>query len=178
VEGRMLDGDDEVASLAKSFNTMVLSLRQSIQKLQEYNIEIKDSSNRLKSEKNKLQQYLDIAGVIVLIFSPDTNKVLLINKKGRELLGVELSDIVSQDWVSTYVSKDGRTQTKSFLNIFLSGINPVNDTLENILVAKDKKEKNIVWHFSTLKNNNGAVEAVLATGADVTELKAAQKKRS
>jgi PAS domain S-box-containing protein len=170
----LLQGDDEVASLANSFNTMVLSLRQDIKKLQEYNVEIKNSRNRLKSEKNKLQQYLDIAGVIVLIFSPENNHVFLINKKGREILGIQAAEIMGRDWVSLFVAKASRVKTKSFLNLFAGGLTPANDTLENVLVTKGQKEKNIVWHFSPLQKETGAVEAILATGVDVTELTAAK----
>jgi len=168
VDETLLKGKDEVASLANSFNTMVLSLKTSINKLQEYNTEIKNSRNHLKAEKNKLQKYLDIAGVIVLIFDSNNN-VLLINKKGREILGVESSEIVGQDWVSGFVSKKNQAKTQSLLTSLITDTAPV-DTLENIVVAKDKTEKNIVWHFSMLQNENNISMAVLATGVDVTEL--------
>ncbi|MFA5184191.1 MAG: ATP-binding protein [Patescibacteria group bacterium] len=174
VEKEVLTGDDEVTSLANSFNMMIFSLRQSIKKLQEYNIEVKDSRNRLKAEKNKLQQYLDIAGIIVLIFSPHNHNVFLINKKGREILGIQPEEIMGKDWVSLFVSRNSRLKTKSFLNLLISGAPARDDTLENVLVTKDNKEKNIVWHFSVLKNENGVPEAILATGVDVTELTMAQ----
>jgi signal transduction histidine kinase len=48
------------------------------------------------------------------------------------------------------------------------------DTIENILISKDKLEKSIVWHFSVLKNENNAPQAILGTGVDVTELVAAK----
>ena len=168
VDETLLKGKDEVASLANSFNTMVLSLKTSINKLQEYNTEIKNSRNRLKAEKNKLQKYLDIAGVIVLIFDSNNN-VLLINKKGREILGVESSEIIGQDWVSGFVAKKNQAITQSLINSLITNTAPV-DTLENIVIAKDKTEKNIVWHFSLLQNENNISTAVLATGVDVTEL--------
>lgn len=82
----LLSGDDEVASLANSFNTMVVSIRNSVDKLKEYNQEVKNSQSLLEIEKNKLQKYLDEAGVIVLIFD-NNNKVLLINKRGQGNFG-------------------------------------------------------------------------------------------
>ena len=168
VDTKLLKGNDEVASLANSFNTMVLSLRISINKLQEYNTEIKNSRNHLKSEKNKLQQYLDIAGVIVLIFDTNNN-VLLINKKGREILGIEGAEIIGKDWINEYVAKKNQAQTKSVLAFLLGNKTPI-DTLENVVIAKDKSEKNIVWHFSLLQNENNIATSVLATGVDITEL--------
>ena len=76
VDSDLLSGDDEVASLANSFNTMVISIRKSIDKLKEYNQEIKNSQSLLKIEKNKLQKYLNEAGVIVLVFD-NNNKVFI-----------------------------------------------------------------------------------------------------
>lgn len=168
VDKDLLMGNDEVASLSNSFETMVKTLRDSIKKLEEYNKEIKNSKNSLQAEKNKLQQYLDVAGVIVLIFDTN-NKVLLINKKGCEIIGAKASEIIGQDWVGTYVKRKNQIQTRSSLIFLLGNVNPV-DTLENIIISKDKSEKNIVWHFSILHDGNGSDQTILATGVDVTEL--------
>lgn len=168
VDADLLTGTDEVASLSNSFDVMVKTLRTSIKKLQEYNKKIKDSENSLKVEKNKLQQYLDVAGVIVLIFNADNN-VSLINKKGCEILGVKSSEIVGKDWVSNFVKRKNQIQTRSSLIFLLGNVNPV-DTLENVVIAKDKSEKNIVWHFSILDDGNSENKMILATGVDVTEL--------
>ncbi len=168
VSNDLLSGDDEVASLANSFNNMVLSIRNSITKLQAYNKEIKKSHNLLKLEKNKLQQYLDVAGVIVLIFDTNNN-VLLVNKKGRELLGVESSDILGKNWITGFVARKDQNRTKGLL-AFLLGGTALSDTLENIIISKDTTEKNIVWHFSALNNEHGVADSMLATGVDITEL--------
>jgi len=168
VDKKLLVGDDEVASMANSFNTMVLSLKMNIEKLKEYNKEIKNSRNRLKLEKDKLQKYLDTAGVIVLIFDFN-NKVFLINKKGREILGVEYAEIIGKDWVTEYVARKNQIQTRSMLAFLMNHTAPV-DTVENVIIAKDKTEKNIVWHFSVLQDDNNAAQSVLATGVDITEL--------
>lgn len=168
VDKTLLAGNDEVASLASSFNTMVLYLKMNIEKLKEYNKEIKNSRNRLKLEKDKLQKYLDTAGVIVLIFDFN-NKVLVINKKGCEILGSESVDIIGHDWISEYVARKNQIQTKSML-AFLMNHTALVDTLENVIIAKDKTEKNIVWHFSILQDENNVAQSVLATGVDITEL--------
>jgi len=168
VSNDLLTGDDEVASLANSFNNMVLSIRNSITKLQAYNKEIKKSHNLLKLEKNKLQQYLDVAGVIVLIFDTNNN-VLLVNKKGRELLGVESDEILGKNWITGFVVRKDQNRTKGLL-AFLLGGTALSDTLENVIISKDTTEKNIVWHFSVLHNEHGVADSMLATGVDITEL--------
>ena len=164
----ILNGKDEIASLANSFNTMVISLRQNIVKLREDNTEIENSRNNLKLEKNKLQQYLDVAGIIVMTF--DTKyKVFLINKKGREILGIKAQEIMGKDWIENFVSPETQENTKIFLKLATEGIQP-GDTVENVIVTKDQTKKNIVWHFSSLKNSKGITQTILGTGIDITEL--------
>ncbi len=172
VNDKLLKGGDEVASLANSFRTMTFFLHNNIKRLQEYNLEIRNSRNHLKSERRKLQQYLDVAGIIVLIFDVNNN-VILVNKKGREILHVGAEEIMGKDWIGLFVKKSDQAKTRSRLNFLIGDISPL-DTIENILVTKDKEEKNIVWRFSILKNDNGAVQGVLGTGIDVTELAAAK----
>ncbi len=167
-DASLMQGDDEVAILASSFEMMLSSLRASIRKLEVYNSEVKRSRNKLRAEKNKLQKYLDTAGVIVLIFDAD-NRVSTINKKGEEILGVKGEQVLGQDWVSGFVAKEYRTKTKNVLD-FLIGQVASSDTLENVIVALDQSQKNIIWHFSLLKDENGSFQSVLATGVDVTEL--------
>lgn len=168
VDKKLLARDDEISSLANSLSRMIFYLKNNIVKLQEYNEEIKKSRNRWRSEKDKLQQYLDIAGVFVIIFDFD-NKIISINKKGREILAVGEADISKQDWVSNYVVKGDRLKTRSLINFIVSGISLV-DTIENVIVGQSRLERNIVWHFSVLENEAGKPQSVLGTGVDVTEL--------
>jgi len=168
VDKKLLLGNDEVSSLANSFSKMVFYLKNNILKLQEYNLEVKNSCNRLRSEKKKLQQYLDVAGVLVIIFDFD-GRVILINKKGREILAIDDDDIMDKDWIAAYVAKKDRIKTRSLINFAVGGISPV-DTIENVIVDKKNQEKNIVWHFSVLKSENNEPQSVLGTGVDITEL--------
>lgn len=168
VDKKLFKSNDEVATLAHSFNTMVISLRRNIKQLQKFNLEIKKSRNYLKAERNKLQQYLDIAGVIVLVFDYN-NKVLLINKKGCEILNINAAELIGKNWINEYVAEKYQKQTSSFLAYLIANTAPM-ETLENVVVSRDKLEKNIVWHFSILKDENNSPPAILATGVDVTEL--------
>ncbi len=174
VDKQLLTSGDEVASLAKSFSAMLVYLRNSIAKLQESNVKIEESKNHLTAEKNKLQQYLDVAGVVVLVLSPISNNILLINKKGRELLGVSSDEVVGKDWIDLFVDKNSQLETESFFNLFSSGTEVSNDTMENILITKNGQSKNVVWRVAAMKNETGLVDSILATGVDVTELTSAK----
>jgi len=168
IDSNILKENDEVSFLANSFDSMIVQIKNDIEKLQKYNLEIKDSRDKLEEEKQKLQKYLNVAGVIVLIFDRHNN-VFLINRKGKDIFGIEASEIIGEDWVSKYVSEKDQEKTKSTLSSIFNNNTQV-EAFENVIIAKDGKSKNIVWRFSFLENKEGQVQAVLATGADITEL--------
>lgn len=168
IDSNILKENNEVSFLANSFDSMIVQIKNDIEKLQKYNLEIKDSRDKLEEEKQKLQKYLNVAGVIVLIFDRHNN-VFLINRKGKDIFGIEASEIIGEDWVSKYVSEKDQEKTKSTLSSIFNNNTQV-EAFENVIIAKDGKSKNIVWRFSFLENKEGQVQAVLATGADITEL--------
>lgn len=168
IDSNILKENDEVSFLANSFDSMIVQIKNDIEKLQKYNLEIKDSRDKLEEEKQKLQKYLNVAGVIVLIFDRHNN-VFLINRKGKDIFGIEASEIIGEDWVSKYVSEKDQEKTKLTLSSIFNNNTQV-EAFENVIIAKDGKSKNIVWRFSFLENKEGQVQAVLATGADITEL--------
>lgn len=164
--------NDEVSVLTNSFNSMILHIKNDIQELRKNNLEIKDSRDKLEEEKQKLQKYLNVAGIVVLIFDSNNN-VFLINKKGCEIFGIKASEIIGKNWVKKHVIEKDQEKTGTILSFIFNSNTPV-ETFENVVVAKDKSLKNIVWRFSSLENKNGATQAILATGVDVTELNKAK----
>jgi len=168
LDSGLMKSGDEISSLAGSFSKMVYYLKDNINKLQEYNSEIKTSRNRIRAEKKKLQQYLDEASIFVVTFDFE-GRIIMVNRKGQEMLGIGEDDAVGRDWISSYIVKKDRIRTRSLISFITGGVSKV-DTLENSLVGADGKEKNIVWHFSVLRDEKGESQSVLGTGVDITEL--------
>ena len=55
----------------------------------------KQAEEELQREKDQAQLYLDVANVMLLVLSTDGH-IVLINKKGCEILGYKEEEIVSQ----------------------------------------------------------------------------------
>ena len=56
----------------------------------------------LMREKEKAQQYLDIAGTMIIVIGAD-QKIQLINKKGLEILGYKKAeDVIGKNWFDNY----------------------------------------------------------------------------
>ena len=135
----------------------------------------KKAEKKLKSEKEKAQKYLDIAGVIIVTLNADQT-VQLINRKGCEILEVEESEIIGMNWFDNYIPEDVREQVKIDFNRIISGeIKPL-EYYVNAVISKNGKKRIISWHNRTLKNNAGGIIGTLSSGLDITAHKQSEEK--
>ena len=137
---------------------------------------LKLSEERLREERDKAQNYLDIAEVIFLVIGAD-EKVLLINKKGSEILGYEEKDIVGKNWFDHFlpekIKNDGR---EVFREILVGKFEPFK-YMENAVLNWKGEEKIIAWHNAPLRDKTGKVIGTLSSGMDITELKKKERER-
>jgi len=132
------------------------------------------AEQKLKSEKEKAQKYLDIAGVIIVALNADQT-VQLINQKGCEILREEESEIIGMNWFDNYIPENVREQVKKDFNRILSGeIEPL-ENYENAVITKNGKKRIIAWHNHILKNKAGQIIGTLSSGLDITERKQAER---
>jgi PAS domain S-box-containing protein len=135
---------------------------------------LKQSEVLLRQEKNKIQNYLDIAGVILVVL--DANQtVSLINKKGCETLGYEEEEIIGRNWFDTFAPEGIREEVKAGFRKLIDGeIRPV-EYLEHPVLTKISGERMIAWHNAVLRNDKGSVVSTLSSGEDITERKKMEK---
>jgi PAS domain S-box-containing protein len=127
----------------------------------------------LRKEKEKAQQYLDIAGVIIVVIDRNENIVLL-NKKGYELLGYKSEEIIGKNWFDNFIPYKDREQVKSVFFKLMAGEIKLMEYYENAIITKYKEERIIAWHNSIIKNDNGEIIGTISSGEDITEHKYAE----
>jgi nitrogen fixation/metabolism regulation signal transduction histidine kinase len=121
---RIADGDldasldisskDEIGQLAKSFKQMMENLRKITASRDELNSEIQkriNTESALRQEKDRVQNYLDIAGVMMLAIDKN-HKVTLINKRGCEILGLPEDQVLGKDWFKTFIPENVQSMVK------------------------------------------------------------------
>jgi PAS domain S-box-containing protein len=134
----------------------------------------KRAEEALVTEKNRAQQYLDIAGVIVVLLNTDQT-ISLMNKRGCEVLGYEESEIVGKNWFDTFVPEKERERTrKTFVELTAGETKPI-EYYENPVVARNGQERIIAWHNTVLRDEAGKIIATLSSGEDITERREAEK---
>lgn len=129
---------------------------------------VKERTAELKAERDRTQNYLDIAAVIFLILDKDQN-ITLINKKGAETLGYNNEkDLIGFNWYDNFVpNKEINERRQKYVKMFNAKI-PFKTEEESIIVTKNDEHKLIAWNNVILKDNEGQTVGVLSSGEDIT----------
>lgn len=136
---------------------------------------LKQSEENLREERDRVQKYLDVAGVMFLVIDRNQN-VVLINKKGCEIMGYDSAEIIGKNWFDNFLPGRISSGVRDVFGKLMTGeIVPV-EYFENPVLVKGGKERHLAWHNTLLKDERGNVLAVLSSGEDITERKRAEER--
>lgn len=130
--------------------------------------ESKRAQEQLREERNRAQKYLDISGVIFLVIGAD-ERVVLINKKGCEVLGCKEEGIIGKNWFDNFVPPYAKDRLRAIFDRLIAGdLKPV-EYYENPVMTRGGEARLIAWHNTLLMDEAGRVIATLSSGEDITE---------
>ncbi|MGA1791956.1 MAG: PAS domain S-box protein [bacterium] len=133
----------------------------------------KTAEQRLREERDKAQQFLDIAGVMIIVIHTD-HKVCLINKKGCQILGYDEKEIIGKNWFESFIPKRVCNQVKVTFKKLMTGETEYVEYFENPVLTKNGEERLISWHNVLLHDKEGRVTGSLSSGEDITNRKRAE----
>lgn len=125
---------------------------------------------RLRKERNRARQYLDIAGVIIVAIDRH-GIVTLINKKGCQVLGYEEKDILGKDWYDLCVHEGERSERKDSHLKLMAGEEEMVEDYENTILTKEGEERIIAWHNTLIEDDKENILGTLSSGEDITDRK-------
>ncbi|MBN1688025.1 MAG: response regulator [Candidatus Omnitrophica bacterium] len=160
----------EIGSLVQAFNQMAVDLEKTTVSRDDL---IKENEKRRKAEeflaqeKNKAEEYLNIAGVIIVAIGTD-EKVKLINRQGALILERRKEEIIEKNWFENFIPQDERDDV---LKVFRKNIETqdTDNTHENNILCGTKGIRRVLWHNTVLKDETGKVIGTLSSGEDVTK---------
>ena len=147
-------------------------LSEANRRLQEEIAERNVTRTALLQETKKAQQYLDIAGVMIVVINSDQT-VGLINKKGCEILGYCSEEIIGKNWFETFIPPRLRNTVIEVFKKMMSGEFEPMEYYENPILTKDGEERLIEWHNASIKDENGRIQCTLSSG--ITDQKKAEE---
>lgn len=168
------NGADDYLIKGKIFKDVLgRSIRYTIERRKEH----ARAEKVLKDERNRAQNYLDVAGVMLLVID-SSRKVSLVNKKGCEILGYSENEIIGKDWGDNFVPDKARHEVRLVISTLLRGQLEPFEYFENSILTKNGAERLVAWHNAILYDENGEVEAILSSGEDITERKQAEGQKT
>ncbi len=123
---------------------------------------------------NMAQLYFEMPDVIIVTIGKN-EEVTQINKIGAKTLGYAKEEIVGKNWFSNFIPTRIRETLRTNFHKMLKGTIPL-EHYENPILTKEGSERIIAWHNILVKEKNNIV-GTLSSGADVTELRLAEKAR-
>jgi PAS domain S-box-containing protein len=145
----------------------VLQLRKRVSELESF-------EEGLRTQTSQTQKYLDVAGVMFVVLSPDED-VVLVNKKGCEVLGREEGDVVGRNWFDTFVPERLRDDTRKVFASLMKGALNEAEHYENPILTKNGEERIIAWHNTVLTDGSGSIVGAISSGQDITERRQAEE---
>gem|GEM_PF-1328254 len=122
-------------------------------------------------ERDLSKKYLSLVGTMIIGINMD-QKVILVNKKGCEILGWNEEEIIGKNWFDTFIPERFRTDIKQMFQKIITGeIMPYEHVEGNRIVTKNGEERLIAWNNTLIRDETGNIVATLSAGEDITERK-------
>jgi PAS domain S-box-containing protein len=140
----------------------------------ELEVKVAERTEALHREVEAAQRYLDVAGVMLLVIGAD-QRVILINRKGCEMLGCKEEEVVGKNWFDNFVPERYREDVKKVHGMLMAGeVEPIQ-YYENPVLTKSGEERTIAWHNAIIYDDKGRPSATLSSGEDITKRKEAEE---
>lgn len=135
---------------------------------------LKKSQVELQDEKDRIQQYLDNAGVIFAIINEDETTAF-INKKLTEILGYSEEDLIGKNWFDVIYPESIREELKFSFQQVMAGLSEPTEYIEIKVRRKSGNERTLAFRNIALKDEDGKIIQLLGSAEDVTERKEMEK---
>jgi len=136
--------------------------------------ELKRAEKQLLEERDRAQNYLDIADVL-LVALDTKGHITMLNRKGCEILKCTAEEALGKNWFDNFLPNKVKNEVKRHFRSILAGKASFPKYHENPVLAKNGEMRLIWWHNTVLRNRNGRVIGTLSSGEDITEWKQTQQ---
>jgi len=129
----------------------------------------------LQKEKEKAQQYLDVANTIFVVLDRN-RRVTLLNRKGMEMLGYNEEEVLGKNWFDLALAPEQRQEALRIFKDLMAGRESIAAYHENHLLTKDGERRLIAWRNALIRDESGQPLSTISSGVDITEQRAAEER--
>ncbi len=129
--------------------------------------ERKAMEKTLQGEKERARSYLDIAGVIIVVMD-NAGRVVLINRKGTEILGYPPEEIQGRNWFDLVLPEEGGKEMRKYYEGLPGKEVSREKHLVTTILTRKKEKRVIEWNFISISDEKGIHAGVVGSGEDIT----------
>ncbi|MDD5457469.1 MAG: PAS domain S-box protein [Candidatus Margulisbacteria bacterium] len=127
----------------------------------------------LSIDNERTKYYLNLLQVMVVAINAE-GEITLVNQKGAQALGYEIDDLVGKNWFETCIPSYCREKVKRvFVKVMYGELEPIEYN-ENPIITMNEDERLIAWHNTYLRDNEGIILGIIASGEDITDYRRAE----
>jgi PAS domain S-box-containing protein len=135
--------------------------------------ERKRAEQGVVAERDRAQSYLDVASVMLMLLD-SRGHIKMMNRKGLEILGAGAKDLVGLDWFDNFILPDFRDRNREQFMCIMSGESNCREYFEMPVLNIWGQERLFSWRTALVRDLDGKVTGLLASGEDITERRAAE----
>ncbi|MFW9844392.1 MAG: PAS domain S-box protein, partial [Candidatus Thorarchaeota archaeon] len=126
------------------------------------------TETQLRSERDRAQRYLDLAGTMILALDTEFN-VTMINRKGCEMLGCDETQVIGKNWIKSFIPKRLQEEATEHLTRLLQLEYTEGPCCNFVIIAKDGKEKAIQCQDTAILDEQGNVSTILCSAQVISD---------
>ena len=127
----------------------------------------------VRAERDRAQRYLDVAGAMIVVADPH-GRIVLVNREFEQVLGYDAPEVIGRPFLELVPRRKREASRAAFLRL-VGGEEERIEHYEDLVLAKDGRERIVSWRNTVLRDEDGAVTGTLHSGEDVTERRAAEE---
>ncbi|WP_137179318.1 HWE histidine kinase domain-containing protein [Roseomonas sp. AR75] len=137
-----------------------------------------EAAGALRTERDRARLYFDVARAMLVVLGPD-GTVRSINREGLAVLGLEREEeAVGRDWFANFLPLALRAPVRAVFDSIATAGAAAEGSHENAVLRADGTERLVAWRNTVLRDEAGRLLAVVASGEDITERRAAEQRQT
>jgi PAS domain S-box-containing protein len=131
---------------------------------------IKLAQKAILEEKDRADQYLNIAASIILALDHE-GLITLINDNGARILECDRNEMIGLNWFDHFIPADELIRIEKIFAGLISGQIKETEFVENQIITKKGNRRTIRWHNSLIIDKNKRIRGIISSGEDITDKK-------
>jgi PAS domain S-box-containing protein len=131
----------------------------------------------LLKEKEKAQQYIEIAPSIILALDASGN-ITLLNRHGADILECHPRDAIGKNWFDNFLPEDERASIRKGFEQLIRGEVESVERFENKVITAKGRPIYCRWLNTVIRDDSGKIVGTLGSAEDITERKSMELEKS